>query len=301
MKRKLIPFALIILLAIFAAACSKAKQTEAGGDNYPNAHLLVDVKWIEEHAKDPKVVIIDARPKGYEQGHIPGAISLPYGELKDGNSFAPKEKFTKLMQDAGVNKDSTIVVYDEGGALGATRVFYVAEYYGLKDKVKVLNGGFLAWTVAGKDVSTDVPKPAKGSFVAEPNPNLITTKEQLMKMDIEQCTLLDTRTEGEYNGTDLRGNKKGGHLEGAVHKEWNTVFQQTADGVPLFLNYKELKKSYEEIGLKDLKKTVVPYCQTNIRGAHSYFTLRLLGFTDIRPYEGSWAEWGNADDTKVVK
>jgi thiosulfate/3-mercaptopyruvate sulfurtransferase len=321
MKGKLALLTLVALVGIAAGCGNKpesnptnaaggenggsASQQTASNDTYPNAQLLADVAWVEQHAKDPNVVIIDARSKGYEQGHIPGAVSVPSGQLKDSqnNTIVSKEKFTELFQNAGVNADSTIVVYDEGGnGNSATRLFYGLEYYGLKDKVKVLNGGLLAWTAAGKDVSTEAPQVAKGNFVAEPNDKLMTTKEQLLSMDLKQCTLLDTRSAKEYSGEDLRGNKKGGHIEGAINKEWSEAIDQNpADGVPKFKSYKELNAIYTEAGITDKEKTIVPYCQTNIRGAHSYFTLRLLGFKDIRPYEGSWAEWGNADDTPVVQ
>ncbi|PYI55275.1 sulfurtransferase [Paenibacillus flagellatus] len=319
MKSKLVLISLLVLAGVAAACGSKPESgpTNASGggggqtaqqtktpETYPNAQLLADVKWVEEHAKDPNVKIIDARSKGYEQGHIPGAISINSGLLKDGknNAIIGKEAFTELFQKAGVNNDTTVVVYDEGAGNGATRLFYGLEYYGLKDKVKVLNGGYLAWTSAGKEQSTETPTPAKGNFTAVPNDKLITTKDQLLNANLQQCTLLDTRSAKEFSGEDLRGNKKGGHLQGAIHKEWSEAIDQNpADGVPKFKSFAELNKLYTDAGVTDKEKTIIPYCQTNIRGAHSYFTLRLLGFKDIRPYEGSWAEWGNADDTPVVK
>lgn len=320
MRSKWALLALVLLVGITAACAGKpASPTNASGggggeasgqqvkasDPYPNAQLLVDVKWVEEHLKDSKVKIIDARSKGYEQGHIPGAVSVSSGLLKDSKNqtIASKETVTELFQKAGVNSDSTVLVYDDGGAgNAATRVFYALEYYGLKDKVKVLNGGYLAWTTAGKDVSTDAPTVAKGNFTAQPNDKLITTKAQLLTADLAQCTLLDTRSAKEYSGEDLRGNKNGGHVKGAINTEWSEAIDQSpADGVPKFKSYKDLSDIYTKAGITDKEKTIIPYCQTNIRGAHSYFTLRLLGFKDIRPYEGSMAEWANSDDAPLVK
>lgn len=306
----------LVLLVGLATACSSnpTGSTNASGgsggavkasDTYPNAQLLVDVKWVEEHLKDSKVKIIDARSKGFEQGHIPGAVSVNSGQLKDSKNqtIASKETVTELFQKAGINNDSTVLVYDDGGAgSSATRVFYTLEYYGMKDKVKILNGGYLAWTIAGKDVSTDAPAVAKGNFTAQPNEKLITTKAQLLTADLAQCTVLDTRSAKEYTGEDLRGNKNGGHVNGAIHTEFSEAIDQNpADGVPKFKSYKELNDIYTKAGITDKDKTIIPYCQTNIRGAHSYFTLRLLGFTDVRPYEGSMAEWANSDDAPLVK
>lgn len=311
---------LLLALLIVLTACSEKPSTtttNAGtpagspvkGDTkatntYPNAQLLADVKWVEEHAKDANVRILDVRSKGYEAGHIPGAIAFNSGQLKDtkNNTIVDKDKFTELFRNLGVNADTTVLLYDEGNGNGATRVFYALEYYGLKDKVKVLNGGFPAWQAASKEVSVDVPTVAtKGQFTAVPNDKLITTKEELQKLDLKGCVLLDVRSAKEFSGEDLRGNKNGGHLKSAVNKEWSdAIDQNAADGVPKFKNYPELKALYENVGVvKD--KTIVPYCQTNIRGAHTYFTLRLLGYSDVAPYEGAWAEWGNADDTEIVK
>ncbi|MEF3305888.1 sulfurtransferase [Paenibacillus sp. GYB003] len=321
MKSKLAILSLIVLAGITAACSSKpaAGPTNAAGgdagnkpaqeikttDTYPNAQLLADVKWVEEHAKDANVKIIDARSKGYEQGHIPGAVSVNAGLLKDSknNTIISKEAFTELFQKAGINSDSTVLVYDEGGAgNSATRIFYGLEYYGLKDKVKVLNGGFLAWTNAGKEVSTDTPTVAKGNFTAQPNDKLITTKAQLLSANLAQCTVVDTRSAKEYTGEDLRGNKNGGHVSGAINAEWSEAIDQNpSDGVPKFKSYKDLTALYTKAGITDKEKTVIPYCQTNIRGAHTYFTLRLLGFKDVRPYEGSMAEWANSDDAPLVK
>lgn len=321
MKSKLALLSLVVLMGITAACSSKPESSPtnaAGGaagnttvqevkaaDTYPNAQLLADVKWVEEHAKDANVKIIDARSKGYEQGHIPGAVSVSAGLLKDGknNTIASKEAVTDLFQKAGVNNDSIVLVYDEGGAgNSATRIFYGLEYYGLKDKIKVLNGGYLAWTTAGKDVSTETPTVAKGNFTAQPNDKLITTKTQLLAANLTQCTVVDTRSAKEYSGDDLRGNKNGGHVNGAINTEWSEAVDQTpADGVPKFKSYKDLTALYTTAGITDKDKTVIPYCQTNIRGAHTYFTLRLLGFKDVRPYEGSMAEWANADDAPLVK
>ncbi|WP_127588180.1 sulfurtransferase [Paenibacillus koleovorans] len=320
MRSKLAILSLVLLAGIASACGNKTGSgttNGAGGGTaatptptaaaatYPNAQLLADVKWVEEHAKDANLKIIDARSKGYDQGHIPGAVSVNAGLLKDAknNTIVSNTAFTELFQKAGVNSDSIVLVYDEGGAgNAATRIFYGLEYYGLKDKVKILNGGILAWTSAGKDLSTDVPAPAKGNFTAVANEKLITTKAQLLAANLAQCTIVDTRSSKEFTGEDLRGNKNGGHVNGAVNTEWSEAIDQNpADGVPKFKSNKDLTDIYTKAGVTDKEKTIIPYCQTNIRGAHTYFTLRLLGFKDVRPYEGSMAEWANADDAPLVK
>ena len=315
----------LILLTIIAlgallllAACGNEKQssgetseTSAAGTlngeaSYPNGHLLADAEWLGEHLEDSNLVIIDARSEGYEEGHIPGSVHLSSGEINDGenvvNGFLlPEEPFGELMSGIGVNQASNVVIYDDGNALSATRIFYALEYYGLKDQVKVLNGGYPAWLTAGYDISVDPVKPEKGDFVAKANANLVSSKDQVVEqLDNENVVLLDTRSADEFTGTDPRKNKHAGHIPGAVHREWTAAITTGEDGLQQFLSLDDLKENFESIGVEQ-DKTIIPYCQTNVRGSHSYFSLRLLGYEDIRPYEGSWAEWGNRDDTPIEK
>lgn len=314
-KRVILLILSVVLIAVLAACGSKSKLGEStsgaaasgkqSGD-YPNSQLLADVNWVNDHLNDNKVVLIDARAKGYEEGHIPGAVNLKWGDINDPKNLVKgfllgEEAFGKAIRNLGVNQDSTVLVYDEGNALSATRIFYALEYYGLQNQVKVLNGGYPAWLTAGKDVSTDAAQITPGNFTSKANADLISTKDEIKgELNDRKLVFLDARSVNEYTGEDLRGNKNGGHIPGAVNREWTESIKKGEDGIERFKSYDTLKSEFEKIGaVKDA--TVVPYCQTNVRGAHTYFTLRLLGYTDIRPYEGSWSEWGNADDTKIEK
>lgn len=306
---RLVVFILAVGVMLLLSACGKEKETDAknaseDATNYPNAHLLADVAWLEEHIDDSGLVVIDARSKGYEEGHIPGAVQLSSGKINDAENeidgfLLAEEPFGELVRTLGVNQDSTIVVYDDGNALSATRIFYALEYYGLVDQVKVLNGGYPAWLTAGLDISLEPAQPEVGNFVAKANEKLVTTKDEVIEqLDNESVVILDTRSEDEFTGADKRNNKHGGHIPGAVHREWTAAITQGEDGLQRFLSVEDLKQNFESIGVAP-DKTVITYCQTNVRGAHSYFALRLLGYDDVRPYEGSWAEWGNLDDTPI--
>jgi thiosulfate/3-mercaptopyruvate sulfurtransferase len=286
------------LAAEIVAAEKAAKSTV-----YPNAKLLVEPDWLEKNLKN--VVILDARSKGYEKGFIPGAINLKTSSINDPNNtiegfLLGPDAFSDVVRKAGVFQNSTVVVYDDGNSLSAARIFYALEYYGLQDKVKILNGGYAGWLVAGKAISTEAPKITAGNFVATPNKNLYSTKDDV-KSTIKNTNVvfIDTRSANEYLGKDVRA-KNGGHIPTAVNREWSESIQTGSDGVPRFKPYQQLREEFAKVGAVE-GKTVVPYCQTNVRGAHTYFTLRLLGYSDIRPYEGSWAEWGNADDVEIGK
>jgi thiosulfate/3-mercaptopyruvate sulfurtransferase len=267
-------------------------------NGYTNGKLLVDVAWVASN-KD-KIRIIDARSKGFAEGHIPSATSFNINTLNDPKSsiqgfLLSAEGITPVFQNAGINQNDTIVIYDEGNALSASRLFYALEYYGHK-KVKILNGGYAGWLVAGKEISTDKPQVKKGDFVATPIANLTCSLEDVKKSQTDNKFLyLDARSEKEYTGEDLRA-KNGGHIPGAVNIEWNQAIKTNDAGVSVF---KSLAELYTVYGKLDITKTIIPYCQTNVRGAHSYFTLRLMGFQDVRPYEGSWAEYGNVENVKI--
>lgn len=272
--------------------------------SYPNAQLLTDAKWINEHINDEKLIILDARAKGYEEGHIPNAVSLSPGQLVDSNNeiegfIIDADDFTNLLQSHGLNQDSTVVVYGEGDTPNAARIFYALEYYGLKDHVKVLQGGFSAWLQLGYTVTTEVKQNTPGNFIAKANKNLVSTRKDIeKKLHSEDFIILDTRSVAEYKGELLRNNKKGGHIPGAIQLEWTESITRGENDLTQFLDYKDLKSKFEQIGVIP-NKTIIPYCQTNGRASYTYLALRLLGYSDIRSYEGSWAEWGNVEGTKI--
>ncbi|WP_141502041.1 sulfurtransferase [Paenibacillus luteus] len=269
---------------------------------YKNDHLLVDNQWLAQHNHTQDIILLDARAKGYEDSHIPGAYWLDVRKLKDHaqNTIAPLDALKDLLASFGISNTSSIVVYDEGSSVLATRAFYVLEYYGLRDQVKLLNGGFAAWTAEGYEVSSEHPPVQTGIILnLTANPLLITSKENIQAEQSNRL-LLDTRAALEYTGEDQRSNQKGGHIPGAIHKEWRDALETAdLDGVIRFKDAPTLEREFQAAGIHP-SKTIVPYCQSNQRGAHSYFVLRLLGYSDIRPYEGSWDEWGNDEHTEVV-
>ncbi len=302
-KRSLAVFGLV--LGIFVAGCSSnASSNEESQNGYKNGDLLVDVAWAKEHADDENVQFVDMRGEGFEAGHLPGATNITWGQITredyevDG-FLANQETFSQNMQDLGINNDSTVVVYDDGSSLSAARLFYALEYYGHSD-VKILNGGYAAWLDAGHEVATGKANVTEGNFTASVNKDVQSSQEEVLdNLDNEEVVFLDTRSEGEYTGENLRA-ERGGHIPGAVHLEWKESITENEAGVSVFKSADELQKQFESAGIKKDKK-VVPYCQTNVRGAHTYFTLRLLGYENISPYEGSWAQWGNTADAPIEK
>ena len=274
--------------------------------NYPNLHLLVGCQYVKKYLFDEKVMIIDARANGYEEGHIPNALLLNPGSIGDRNHevegfIVDAQQFASILSSLGIQQDSTFVVYDEGNLLNAARIFYALEYYGFYNKVKILSGGINAWIKEGFQVTTEIAVNEKSVVAVKDNPLLISTKQQIEeKLDSADYMVIDARSKEEYEGIDKRQNKHGGHIPNAVHLNWTDNFTIGEDGLPSLLSYEELKEKYESIGVVQ-SKTVIPYCQTNVRGSNTYFVLRLMDYPQIRPYEGSWSEWGNTEDAKIEK
>lgn len=292
---------IMLVFSLFAVACSadSADNNSSQASEYENGHLLVDPEWVEENSED--IVLFDVRDdEGYEGGHIPGAIHFDRSKLTDENNpvdgmIIEEDDFQDLLRSHGANDDSTIVIYDDGDSLSASRLFYALELYGHEDP-KILNGGYTAWLDDEKELSTEAPEVEEGTFTAEFNSDLIATREDVESMlEDETCTILDARSEDEHDGSDVR-TERGGHIPGSTHLEWSDAVH--AEGVPTFKSAEELEEQFDAAGV-DRDQTIIPYCQTNVRGAHSYFSLRLLGFENVMPYEGSWAEWGNDPDTLI--
>ncbi|TFB24055.1 sulfurtransferase [Filobacillus milosensis] len=303
MNFKKIFWSIGILLLLLIAGCANTSSSDGSDkETYPNADLLVDTEWAKDHLEDESITFIDMRAEGFDQGHIPGAASYNWGQLVDpdfeveGFLIGPEE-FAGQMQKLGVNEDSTVVIYDDGNSLAAARLFYALEYYGHTD-IKILDGGYTGWLNAGHDISTEKSSVAAGNFKAEANEDLQSSQQEVLdSLDSKDVVFLDTRSKEEYTGENLRA-ERGGHIPNAVHIEWKEAVTKNDAGVPKFKSFDELKEQFEEAGVTKDKK-IVPYCQTNVRGAHSYFVLRLLGYDNVSPYEGSWAQWGNNPDTPI--
>lgn len=280
----------LILLAVLLSAFAAA----AAAQGYPNAHLLVEAEWLQERLGDPNLVVVDLRPANqYAAAHIPGSVSFAGNPINDpdhpvaGWLLGP-EPFQELMRGLGINDDSHVVIVGRPDSLDSARLFFALELYGHWDKTSILNGGWAAWTAAGGPISRAPAEIQPGDFTARKDENRVATLAYLNeRIGQEGVFILDARSAGEYAGTDVRS-ARGGHVPGAVNLEW--VNNVTESG--RFKSYEELEALYQAAGVRR-DHEIIPYCQTNVRSAHVYFALRLMDYANVRPYEGSWSEWGN--------
>jgi thiosulfate/3-mercaptopyruvate sulfurtransferase len=266
----------------------------------PDLPLLTTVEEASKLLNTKDVLFIDTRNYWkYAEGHIPGAQNLElYAFHWVDTSKSGLEAFTKqmtmLFSSVGVDSTKRVIFYQENSGYDAARGVWLLNYFG-HTNAQLLDGGFDLWTREERPVSKQDPDAAPADFIARPDSSLIATLDTLSAVarDPEhRAQIIDTRRKGENQGTFRRAIRSG-HIPGSVNIEWSEALKK--DGT--FKDAEELRKLYA--GLSPEVESIT-YCQSGYRAAHSWLTLRLLGFTSVRNYLGSWYEWGNNPDVPIV-
>jgi len=273
---------------------------DANPKGYAHPELLVTAAALAaELSRDARPLILDVRPaEQFARGTLPGAVHLDlWGVSLIDTDPAPLRAFLWMIHHQftlrGVDASRRIVVCDENSGLRAARAFWFLEYFRHPD-VRVLDGGFGAWTRSGGAIDRDPVTPSASTWPeAEDVSRLATWRDVLAGVGDPAVAMLDARTDGEYYGTLVRA-KRGGAVPGAVHIEW--THNLAPDGA--FKPAAELRAMYDAAGITP-DRTILTYCQGGYRAAHSYLALRLLGYPDVRSYLGSWKEWGDRDDLPI--
>ena len=266
---------------------------------------LVTPAWLEERLGDPNLRIIESSvdKATYDAGHIPGAQWVaPYGPLlingdnSAGGVITPRQ-FAALMSRLGVEPTTTVVWYGDGHSRYAMRGYWTLGYYRHPGAFYVLDGGRERWIAEGRPLTTDVTPPPPTSY---PEPAGCDRTDEATWQDVRDAigrrdaVVVDVRTQGEYDGSDVRA-VRGGHIPGAVHVEYTDALA----GDDVLKPLDELRRMYEERGITP-DKEVIAHCQLGVRGAHTWFVLKhVLGYPNVKNYDGSWAEWGNRDDLPI--
>lgn len=264
--------------------------------------LLVDVAWLTEHLADRDVRIIDmvSERADYERGHLPGAVYLNVDDSRiavpaGGYRLPTPEEAARLFGALGIGPKTRVVIYDDAGGLHASRLFFTLDVFG-HPRVALLDGGIQAWRRAGQAVTATPPTVAPTTYRATLRPERLATAEWLVRgLGDPSLVLLDSRSRAEYEGRDVRA-ARGGHIPGAVNVDWQRNLRPDGTFKPLAA----LRAMYAAVGVTP-DKTIVTYCQTHHRAAHSYFVLRLLGYPRLVGYDRSWAEWGNRSDLPIAR
>jgi thiosulfate/3-mercaptopyruvate sulfurtransferase len=282
------------LLLILALAGGDAKKPA-----YARPELLLEPAELAKPETAKKFVILDARGKSsYDSGHIPGAVHVQAGRwASDFGDGTDPAGWSKRIGGLGIDTDTPVVIYDASRTKDAARIWWILRYWGVKD-VRLLNGGWDGWLTAGgkREEKTNTPAPRKIDVKA--SRERIGTRFELLKglKDDKAGQIVDARSEMEFCGEALTA-KRNGAIPGAKHLEWSATIDPKTGR---FKTATELAKLMAEAGI-DPKKPATTYCQSGGRAAVMAFVLELTGGKPARNYYRSWAEWGNADDTPIVK
>jgi thiosulfate/3-mercaptopyruvate sulfurtransferase len=277
--------------------------------DYVHPETLVSTEWVATHLNQPntRFVEVDVDTTSYDQGHVPGSIGWNWTtQLCDTvvRDIVPKDKLEALLRASGIDNDTTIVLHGDNNNWFAAWAFWQLKIYGHKD-VRIMNGGRKKWLAEGRPVSTDAPAIEPTKYTAS-NPDTSIRAflpEVQAAMKKGAASLVDVRSPQEFTGEILAPPglpetcQRGGHIPGAKSIPWAKACND--DGT--FKTPAELKALYEGAGVK-ADQPVIAYCRIGERSSHSWFVLKyLLGYKDVKNYDGSWTEWGNLVGAPVEK
>src|SRR3954469_23440534 len=264
------------------------------------ADVLVDADWAEAHLSDSQVVFIevDEDVSAYDGGHIEGAVRLDWKtELQDQvrRDFVSKEQFEELLSQKGVGNDNTVVLYGGNNNWFAAYAYWYFKLYGHND-VKLLDGGRKKWELDGRPLDKDEVTREATSYKAQEQDLSIRAFRDEVVDAIGNKNLVDVRSPDEFSGKLLapahlpqEQSQRGGHIPTALNVPWSKAANE--DGT--FKSDDELAKLYGDEGLDDGKDTIA-YCRIGERSSHTWFALHeLLGFENVKNYDGSWTEYGS--------
>lgn len=302
MKVRQLAVAIIVgVLAVFGGAAALAQEA-------PTREVLVTADWLEQNLDNPNVRVIEVSviPGVFERGHIPGAVNFVWHtDFVDTvtRDIVQPERFQELVRAAGINNDSTIILYGDNNNWFAAWGVWIFRAYGFED-VRLLDGGRVKWEADGRTLTTRSVTPAAGSAViGEFNTALRARLTDVLAVVNGEAAgqLIDIRSPREYNGEIFAPEGiqelavRAGHIPGAVNVPWGQ--NVNADGT--FKSIEELRALYAGLGI-DGSQPIITYCRIGERAALTWFVLKeLLGY-DVALYDGSWTEYGNVVGLPIV-
>jgi thiosulfate/3-mercaptopyruvate sulfurtransferase len=277
--------------------------------NYKHPEVLVSTDWVAQNLNAPelRLVEVDVDTAAYDQGHIPGALGWNWQtQLQDNirRDLIEESALEKLLGESGISNDTTILLYGDNNNWFAAYALWQLKLYGHKD-VRLINGGRKKWLEEKRALTKDPANVAPASYhVSGTDESLRARKEEVFAVvdGRKPGQLVDVRSVDEFTGKIIappgmtETAQRAGHIPQAANIPWAQASNE--DGT--FKSYDDLKKLYESKGITGTDE-VIAYCRIGERSSHTWFVLKyLLGFNQVRNYDGSWTEWGNLIGAPIV-
>jgi thiosulfate/3-mercaptopyruvate sulfurtransferase len=261
-------------------------------------NLLISAKNLQSQISKSQnqTIIVDTRSfPEYKKGHIPGAVNIDLFQLHwfDTSKRGIKDfnrQTRLLLSNIGIKSDSLVVLYDNVSGISAARGVWLLLYFSYK-RVNMLDGGFERWKKTGYRIEVKSNVLTHSKFRGKVDNNIISTAEEVKKsLNKKNVVVLDARNIKEYNGSDVRAARRG-HIPSAVNIDWENNIENG-----IFKTKERLSKIYSKI---PKNAQIITYCQGGYRAANAFLVLKMLGYTNVKMYLGSWGEWGNKIDLPV--
>jgi len=287
-------------------------MSEITARGYARPEVLVSTDWVAAHAGDPSIRVIESNEDTllYASGHIAGAVQVDWtNDLNDHvrRDYIDRKGFEALMSRIGATPKTTVVFYGDKNNWWACYAFWVFQLFG-HTNARVMDGGRLKWTKEGRALTRDLPTFAPSKYKAPPRRDapVRAFQKQVLAHVKAKGQLVDVRSPEEFAGTRLHmpdypneGALRGGHIPGAKSIPWARAINPE-DGT--FKDAKELTELYSVTNKLRKDKPTIAYCRIGERSSHSWFALKyLLGFKNVKNYDGSWTEWGNTVGVPIEK
>lgn len=287
-------------------------MTDISDRGYVNDEVLVSTEWVATHLHDPNVRIIESNEDQllYKSGHIRNAVEVDWvRDLNDQvvRDYLNRAQFSELASRIGISRDTTVVFYGDKNNWWACYAFWVFQLFG-HTNAKVMDGGRLKWEREGRELTRDIPAISTTDYSSPERNDIVDRvfRDGVLKHIEGRGQLVDVRSPEEYSGERLHmpdypneGALRGGHIPGAKSVPWARAIHPE-DGT--FLSAEKLKQIYLVEQELDPQQPTVAYCRIGERSSHTWFVLKyLLGFDDVKNYDGSWTEWGNLVGVPVEK
>jgi thiosulfate/3-mercaptopyruvate sulfurtransferase len=280
--------------------------------SYAHPEVLVSTDWVADHLTDPTVRLVESDEDVllYEIGHIPGAVKIDWhADEQDPvrRDFIDKVGFERLMASRGIANDTTVVFYGDRNNWYACYTFWLFKLYGHQD-CRIMNGGRAKWEAEGRSFERAVPTHPPSTYMAQPQDHSIRAfRDEVLREYVytpNGTALVDVRSPAEYTGElmamagyEQEGAQRAGHVAGARNIPWAKAVRE--DGT--FRDADELRTLYTGEGVTP-EKHVVAYCRIGERSSHTWFVLtRLLGYANVKNYDGSWTEYGSLVGVPIEK